>query len=72
MKISRRLRTIAEFIPNGSKVIDVGCDHALLCIYLSLEKECTSVATDINSLLVWTKILNILILLDITINSLCY
>jgi len=48
MKISKRLRTIAEFIPNGSKVIDVGCDHALLCIYLSLEKNCTSIATDIN------------------------
>jgi len=48
MKISRRLRTIAEFIPSGSKVIDVGCDHALLCIYLSLEKNCTCIAADIN------------------------
>ena len=49
MKISRRLETIAEMIPSGSRVIDVGCDHALLDIYLSLEKQCECVAADINA-----------------------
>jgi len=34
MKISKRLMTIAEMIPNCNRIIDVGCDHALLDIYL--------------------------------------
>lgn len=49
MKISKRLETIASFIPNHSKVIDVGCDHALLDIYLSQEKNCECIATDVNA-----------------------
>jgi Predicted SAM-dependent methyltransferase len=48
MKISKRLQTIADNIPEGSNVIDVGCDHALLDIYLSLYKNCICTATDIN------------------------
>lgn len=48
MKISKRLQAIADCIPVGSYVIDVGCDHALLDIYLSLEKHCKCIATDIN------------------------
>lgn len=49
MKISKRLKTIADLIPNDSKVIDVGCDHAYLSIYLSKEKKCKCLATDVNS-----------------------
>ena len=48
MKISKRLQVIADYIPPGSHVIDVGCDHALLDIYLSLEKQCKCIAIDIN------------------------
>lgn len=48
MKISKRLQTIADMISNESKVIDVGCDHALLDIYLSMKKNCTCIAADIN------------------------
>lgn len=48
MKISKRLETIASLIPNNSKVIDVGCDHALLDIYLCQEKGCKCVASDVN------------------------
>lgn len=48
MKISKRLETIASLIPNNSKVIDVGCDHALLDIYLSTEKDCECIASDVN------------------------
>jgi len=48
MNISKRLQAIAEMISDGSKVIDVGCDHALLDIYLSINKKCSCVAADIN------------------------
>lgn len=48
MKISKRLDSIASLIPDESRVIDVGCDHALLDIYLSLEKNCECIASDIN------------------------
>ncbi len=47
MKLSKRLQAIADWIPDHKKVIDVGCDHALLDIYLSLEKNCDCLATDI-------------------------
>lgn len=47
--LSKRLKAISEFIPNNSKVIDVGADHALLDIYLTKEKNCFCIATDISS-----------------------
>lgn len=49
MKLSDRLMTIADMIPNGSHVIDVGCDHGLLTIFLAMEKNCSCLATDINA-----------------------
>ena len=48
MKISKRLNVIADLIEDNSKVIDCGCDHGLLSIYLALEKNCNVLATDIN------------------------
>lgn len=48
MKLSKRLQAIADSISLNSKVIDVGCDHALLDIYLSLYKNCICIASDIN------------------------
>lgn len=48
MKISNRLKIIADMIPENSKVIDVGCDHGLLSIYLEKEKHCLCIGTDIN------------------------
>lgn len=47
--ISKRLQVIADLIPNESKVIDVGADHALLDIYLAKEKNCHCLAVDISS-----------------------
>lgn len=35
MKLSKRLEAIASFIPSSGGVIDVGCNHALLCIYIA-------------------------------------
>ena len=46
--LSKRLKTIADLIPNNSKVIDIGADHALLDIYLTKEKNCQCLATDIS------------------------
>lgn len=34
MKLSKRLKTISEFIEKTDKIIDIGCDHALLDIYI--------------------------------------
>ena len=48
MKLSKRLNCIADMINDGSRVIDVGCDHGLLSIYLDLEKNCKCLACDIN------------------------
>ena len=44
--ISKRLLFIADLIDNGSLVIDVGADHALLDIYLDKVKKCDCLAID--------------------------
>lgn len=49
MRISKRLKAICELVPENSKVIDVGADHALVDIYLNKNKNCTCLATDISS-----------------------
>ena len=48
-KLSLRLKAVADLIEDGSKVIDIGCDHGLLDIYLTKEKKCNCLATDISS-----------------------
>lgn len=49
MKINKRLKHIANYVDDFSNVIDVGCDHALLSIYLEKNKNCSSIiASDIN------------------------
>lgn len=48
MKISKRLKTISNFISDNSNVIDVGCDHALLDIYLfNNKKNIKLIASDV-------------------------
>ena len=49
IKLSPRLETIANLVPVNSNVIDVGCDHALLDIYL-YENNISNkiIASDIN------------------------
>lgn len=46
MNISNRLKTIADMIDSDYHVIDVGCDHALLDIYLTLNKKIKCTAID--------------------------
>lgn len=39
LKLSQRLLTIADIITDNNKVIDVGCDHADLDIFLALNRQ---------------------------------
>ena len=48
MNISKRLKVIADLV-DTKRVIDVGCDHGYLDIYLTLYKNCTCIASDISS-----------------------
>ena len=50
IKLSERLKSIADFIDNNSNIIDTGCDHGLLDIYLVQSKENIKIiASDINN-----------------------
>ncbi len=47
--LSNRLKEIASFIPDNIKMVDIGCDHALLDIYLYRNrKNIKIIASDIN------------------------
>ncbi|MBQ9024541.1 MAG: SAM-dependent methyltransferase [Bacilli bacterium] len=49
MRTSKRLKAITEFIDENDKIIDIGCDHALLDIYLKEEyPNINVIATDIS------------------------
>lgn len=48
MNLSNRLKMVATLVDVDSRVIDVGCDHALLDIYLTLNNNNKCIATDIN------------------------
>ncbi len=49
MQLSNRLATLTKYVPQGSRVIDVGTDHAYVPIYLIKNNIVTScMATDIN------------------------
>ncbi len=48
-KISNRLKILTQFIDKKDQVVDVGCDHGYLSIYLMANKLCKKViASDIN------------------------
>lgn len=48
-KISKRLKAIVEFVDKNDSLIDVGCDHGLLSIYLVENKMVKKIiASDIN------------------------
>lgn len=45
---SKRLIELASLIPTHSTVYDIGCDHALLDIYLTINRHCKCTASDIS------------------------
>lgn len=47
IKLSNRLNTIADFIDKEDNVIDIGCDHALLDIYLEKKHNKIYYASDL-------------------------
>ena len=49
IKLSKRLELIAQYVSDDTSLVDVGCDHALLDIYLVQNRKNISViASDIN------------------------
>lgn len=49
-KLSNRLKVVADYVEDNSKVIDIGCDHGLLSIYLvNNKKNIKVIASDINN-----------------------
>ncbi len=48
MKINNRLKTIGDLVPLSSYPLDIGCDHALLSIYLVKEKGLSKVVASDN------------------------
>ena len=50
MELSKRLKAVADMVPPGSVVCDVGCDHGYVPIYLIQNRICTNViAMDIHA-----------------------
>ena len=47
-KINKRLETLSAFININDIVLDIGCDHGLLGIYLTLTKNIKVISSDIN------------------------
>ena len=49
IRLSKRLEVLASFISNEDSLVDVGCDHGYLSIYLKKNNKCKSViCSDIN------------------------
>ena len=49
MKLTKRLQTICSLVNSGSNVVDIGCDHGLIDIYLTLYNNNNCIASDINN-----------------------
>ena len=59
-KLSKRLEVVASFVNDNSKVIDIGCDHGLLSIYLvNKYKNVKVIASDINENALSSAVTNI-------------
>lgn len=50
MRLSKRLETVASFVPKGSRLADVGTDHGYVPIYLALQNQIShGIAMDVRS-----------------------
>ncbi|MDD2203555.1 MAG: class I SAM-dependent methyltransferase [Bacilli bacterium] len=48
IKLSKRLKTIANYVNSNARIVDIGCDHALLDIYLvSNNPNIKAIAVDV-------------------------
>lgn len=60
IKLSPRLKQVADFVDDGSNIVDIGCDHGLTDIYISqVKKNINIIASDINQNALNNAILNI-------------
>ena len=49
IELSPRLRAIADFVPQGARVIDVGTDHGYIPVFLAQKRLASAIfASDIN------------------------
>ena len=49
MKINDRLKKVGDLVDTNSSILDIGCDHALLDIYLVNNKKVEkAIASDVN------------------------
>ena len=49
MKLTKRLETICSLVDKNTNVVDIGCDHGLIDIYLTLNSRNKCIASDINN-----------------------
>ena len=48
VQLSERLTAIAEMVTEGNRLVDVGCDHGYLPVYLMLQHKIPrAIATDV-------------------------
>lgn len=59
MKVSNRILSICELVKTSEIVVDIGCDHGLVDIYLTINKNCSCTLYDVNSYIVSRAISNI-------------
>ena len=60
LESSKRLEVVASYINDNSKIIDIGCDHGLLSIYLAKKyNNIKIIASDVNKNALGTAIKNI-------------
>ena len=51
VQLSERLTAIAEMVTEGNRLVDVGCDHGYLPVYLMLQHKIPrAIATDVGKL----------------------
>ena len=48
MNLTKRLRVICNLVDKKTNVVDVGCDHGLIDIYLTINNNNKCIASDIN------------------------